>query len=92
VARVQDRWRIDDEWWRERPISRIYHRLLLDDGALLVVYHDEIAGAWFESEARLRRIEPLEVGSYEPSTESWPRIPAPDALPPLPPVPPITEI
>lgn len=48
VARVLDRWRIDDEWWRERPIARLYHALLLEDGARLTVYHDLVADAWFE--------------------------------------------
>ncbi len=48
VARVQDRWRIDDEWWRARPIARLYHALLLADDTLLVVYHDLVTGAWFE--------------------------------------------
>jgi hypothetical protein len=48
VARVQDRWRIDDEWWREHAISRVYHALILDDGALLTVYHDLVQDAWFD--------------------------------------------
>ena len=48
VARVQDRWRIDDEWWRERAISRLYHTLILEDGVLIVVYHDLIEDEWFE--------------------------------------------
>lgn len=46
VAAVQDRWRVDDEWWRAQPISRLYHQLLLDDGTLLTVYHDLLADAW----------------------------------------------
>ena len=48
VARVQDCWRIDDEWWRERPISRLYYALLLDDDLLVTVYHDLITECWFE--------------------------------------------
>ncbi len=48
VASIQDRWRIDDEWWRARPISRLYHTLLLEDGTLLIVYQDLLADAWFE--------------------------------------------
>jgi hypothetical protein len=48
VAEVQDRWRIDDEWWRERPIARLYHALLLDDGSPLVLYHDLIEERWYE--------------------------------------------
>ena len=38
VAAVQDRWRIDDEWWRERPVSRLYFRLLLEDERVVTVY------------------------------------------------------
>ena len=48
IAAVQDRWRIDDEWWREHPISRAYYALLLDDGSLLTIYHDLITDTWFE--------------------------------------------
>lgn len=48
VAQVQDRWRLDDEWWRERPIARLYHTLLLADGTRLTVYRDLLADAWYE--------------------------------------------
>ncbi len=48
VVRVQDRWRLDDEWWREHPIARLYHALLLDGDTLLVVYHDLRTDTWFE--------------------------------------------
>jgi hypothetical protein len=48
IAAIQDRWRIDDEWWRERAISRMYYALLLDDGTLLTIYHDLITDEWFE--------------------------------------------
>ena len=48
IAAVQDQWRIDDEWWREHPVSRMYYALLLDDGTLLTIYHDLLADLWFE--------------------------------------------
>ncbi len=48
VLEVQDCWRIDDEWWRERPVSRLYHCLLLEDGGRLTVYHDLLSGSWLE--------------------------------------------
>ena len=48
VEEVLDRWRIDDEWWRERPISREYWVLLLDNGGRLTAYHDLLAGSWHE--------------------------------------------
>lgn len=48
IAAVQDQWRIDDEWWREHRIARMYYDLILDDGTWLTVYHDLVADAWFE--------------------------------------------
>lgn len=48
VVDIRDCWRIDDEWWRERPVSRVYYELLMGDGMLLTVYHDLVAGTWSE--------------------------------------------
>jgi hypothetical protein len=48
IAAVQDRWRIDDEWWREHAISRMYYVVVLDDGTLLTVYHDLQCDSWYE--------------------------------------------
>jgi hypothetical protein len=52
VRRIQDRWRIDEEWWRDQPISRLYHRVLLADGTLWTIYHDLLTDAWFEQSDR----------------------------------------
>ena len=46
VAQVQDVWRIDDEWWREE-VSRMYYRLMLDDGRTVTVYHDLLGEKWW---------------------------------------------
>ena len=43
---VLETWRIDDEWWREMPVSRTYYLLLLEDGRTATVYHDLISGRW----------------------------------------------
>jgi hypothetical protein len=40
VTAVQDRWRIDDEWWREAPLSRMYYQLQLDGERVVTVYQD----------------------------------------------------
>ena len=48
IAAIQDRWRIDDEWWREHPISRMYYEVVLDDGTLLTMYQDLKVDQWFE--------------------------------------------
>ena len=47
VAAVQDRWRIDDEWWR-KEVSRLYFSLLLEDGRTLTIYRDLVTGRWFQ--------------------------------------------
>ena len=46
VEAVLGRWRIDDEWWRERPVSRLYYSLLLADGRVVTVYRDMVSGGW----------------------------------------------
>jgi len=47
VEAVLETWRIDDEWWRERPVSRLYFGLALEDGRTVTVYGDLLAsGRW----------------------------------------------
>jgi hypothetical protein len=47
VVSVEDRWRIDDEWWREQPISRMYFECTLEDGRQLTVFQDLLTGGWY---------------------------------------------
>jgi hypothetical protein len=47
VTAIEDRWRIDDEWWRSDPISRLYYSVRLTSGQRLVVYKDVIDCAWY---------------------------------------------
>lgn len=47
VITIQDRWRVDDEWWREAPISRMYYELRLDGDRVITVYEDMTGGAWW---------------------------------------------
>jgi hypothetical protein len=46
IARVQDAWHVDDEWWRE-PIRRRYLQVVLADGSLRTLFHDRRADRWF---------------------------------------------
>jgi len=46
VEVVRERWRIDDEWWRE-SISREYRTVILDDGRVITLYHDQSDGSWY---------------------------------------------
>jgi hypothetical protein len=47
VEAVLETWRIDDEWWRQRPVSRVYYQLGLVDGPMVVVYEDVVQGHWY---------------------------------------------
>jgi hypothetical protein len=47
VTRVQNTWRIDEEWWREE-ISRCYWRLEFSDGSVDTVFQDLISGKWYQ--------------------------------------------
>ncbi len=46
VETVLETWRIDDEWWRERTVSRLYFSLLLEDERTVTVYRDLIGNRW----------------------------------------------
>lgn len=49
VEQVQDRWRIDDEWWSIRgEISRMYFLLELEGAQLMTVFRDLTTGYWYE--------------------------------------------
>ena len=47
VEAVLETWRIDDEWWRERPVSRLYFSVLLEDERLMTVYRNLANDRWF---------------------------------------------
>ena len=47
VVEVLERWRIDDEWWRNRPVSRLYYAVLLESGQRLEIYRDLVDGRWY---------------------------------------------
>lgn len=46
VTAIHDRWRIEDEWWRQ-AISRRYFTVLAEDGVHRTIFHDTVEGHWF---------------------------------------------
>ncbi len=46
VEAINEVWRVDDEWWRER-IARRYADVVLEGGAHVVLYEDLTTGDWF---------------------------------------------
>lgn len=47
IASIEDKWRIDDEWWRAEPVSRLYYSVLLAAGDRWVLYKDLVSGEWY---------------------------------------------
>ncbi len=47
VQDVLETWRIDDEWWRERPVSRLYYSLLLEGGPVVTILRNLVMAEWY---------------------------------------------
>ncbi len=54
VAAIDDRWKVNDEWWRgpDEEIERMYYSLLLESGHKAVVFRDMKSGEWYRQAAR----------------------------------------
>jgi hypothetical protein len=51
VALLREEWRVVDRWWTEEPVERRYFEALLESGRNVVVFRDEVSGAWFRQSA-----------------------------------------
>ena len=47
VTQWRDRWRIDDEWWRGEEISRMYFKVLMEDGREGTIFRDLVKRGWY---------------------------------------------
>jgi hypothetical protein len=51
VVSMDEVWSIDEEWWRQKPIVRLYYRVNLEDGRQMTVFRDMLDGAWYQKNA-----------------------------------------
>ena len=51
VVSIDEVWSIDEEWWRERPIVRMYYTVNLEGDRQLTVFRDMLDGAWYRQNA-----------------------------------------
>ena len=46
VTSIDDLWEIDEEWWLEKPIVRMYYQVTTGDGKSITLFQDRVTGAW----------------------------------------------
>lgn len=47
IEAVCESWLVEDRWWTEKPLQRLYWELVSRTGARLVVFCDLRDGQWF---------------------------------------------
>ena len=47
ITAINDLWQVDDEWWRERPISRRYYQITTQNDRRLTIFRDQLNGSWY---------------------------------------------
>lgn len=49
VVSIDDRWKVNEEWWRgqDQRIERMYYSVLLENGQRITVFHDMTKNEWF---------------------------------------------
>lgn len=50
VTAIENRWRIDDEWWRSEPVARLYFVVLFASGRRLIIFKDLNSSQWYRQE------------------------------------------
>ena len=48
VASIDSLWKIDEEWWREKPIVRMYYQVTTEDGRRITIFRDLVSGDWYQ--------------------------------------------
>ena len=51
IISVDDIWQLNDEWWRSRPIARLYHRVTTQAGNSVTIFRDLVDGEWYRQNA-----------------------------------------
>jgi hypothetical protein len=48
IISIEDCWRIDDEWWRSEPVSRLYYAVILNTGRKIILCKNLINKEWYQ--------------------------------------------
>ena len=47
ITAINDLWQVNDEWWREHPISRRYYQITTQKDRRLTIFRDDMNGNWY---------------------------------------------
>ena len=47
ITAINDLWQVNDEWWREHPVSRRYYQITTQSDRRLTIFKDELNGNWY---------------------------------------------
>ena len=47
VASVDDRCEVEEDWWKDNPVVRMYYRVTLEDGRQLPIFRNMVHGGWY---------------------------------------------
>lgn len=50
VATIVDMWVIEEEWWREKPIERIYYQVVTEDERQVTIFRDMVDNGWYRQD------------------------------------------
>ncbi|HZA25712.1 MAG TPA: DNA polymerase Y family protein, partial [Dehalococcoidia bacterium] len=48
VLSIDDLHNVDEEWWRERPVRRMYYKVTLETVGSITVFRDLVDGRWYQ--------------------------------------------
>jgi hypothetical protein len=51
VLSIDDLCSLDEEWWRERPIKRMYYKVTVEAVGSITVFRDLVDGRWYRQNA-----------------------------------------
>ena len=47
IETIDNYWRLDDEWWRPEPVSRLYYAVRLASRQKIIIYKDLTSESWY---------------------------------------------
>ncbi len=50
IIRIDDHWRLDDEWWRRDAVTRLYYAVIPASGQKIILYKDGENGKWYRQD------------------------------------------